>query len=508
MCLSPISVDISKRTYIYNVRGFIPSYSSVPCGICSECTSSSRNEYFVRLYAEYRNCIDNGGKVLFPTFTYSDDNVPYVSYCLNDSNNDIEFSTHFGNIGNHNCLYTFHKPHLQTFFNSLRKFFERSFGITDCFRYFVVGEYGSDDAYTQRPHYHCLFFVSSELCKFFNNFDALGCLDFLRICQRYWKYGMVSESTTHGLVVRDSSCCSYVSKYVTKSLSLLDLRRFKAFYSFLKDNFDSLEPEDFIFSKSVKSLFKYYMRVSQCRFFILKSKSFGSSILNQFDNLSNIQIVNNLIQGFPIPDIKNGQVFYYSYPKYIVNKLLFRNDLDGFRVLTSRGYQLKKLLMLELIKSSVRELDFLDLSLYSSFVSRCKFDVLPYDSFLCYLRNRSFLYDYYLYVYFLRNRYFPEVFDIFDFDNPFNSLSSFDERFNYVFSCCYSHHLDVIEKYDIVSYDYVHSVIHPYVGMSPIKERFYTTLTNFLIYCRKHSSDGRLSSYKRSKTIKDILFNY
>lgn len=89
------------------------------------------------------------------------------------------------------------------------------------FRYFISSEYGTDDRYTHRPHYHCLFFVYGDISPY----------DFSMLVSKYWKYGRTDGIPycgydyliRHNVVKSDSlpadylRVCNYVCKYVQKS---------------------------------------------------------------------------------------------------------------------------------------------------------------------------------------------------------------------------------------------------------------------------------------------------
>lgn len=101
---------------------YLPSREMyVPCGACAFCGATRRSDWATRLH--YERKLHTSGS--FVTLTYSDNNLTYVK-----------------------GVSTLVKDDLQRFFKRLRK--GGAF-----FRYYAVGEYGSQ---TARPHYHVLFF--------------------------------------------------------------------------------------------------------------------------------------------------------------------------------------------------------------------------------------------------------------------------------------------------------------------------------------------------------------
>lgn len=115
-CLEPLSIRRPKG------RGAADRIT-VPCGKCAHCCINRRNEWSVRLREELRDSTF----AHFVTLTYSDDQLVY---------NDLGWPSVW-------------KDEMQRYLKRLRKH------VPKVFRYYLVGEYGSN---TQRPHYHILAF--------------------------------------------------------------------------------------------------------------------------------------------------------------------------------------------------------------------------------------------------------------------------------------------------------------------------------------------------------------
>lgn len=443
MCLSPVSVNLSNRVRFFNPDGILSGYQSVPCGHCSECLSTKQNGFFVRALAEHNDCISKGGKCVFLTFTYSDDFVPNLTYSLSynkeTSSYDIVHDVQFGLTPFPFDLYCFHKPHLQTFLNSIRKKYER-LGFTDCLRYFITSEYGSDARYTQRPHYHALFYLNFDLVSYYDGFSDHGIYKFLSDVNSLWHYGIVSPSKK-GLVVDDGFAASYCSKYVGKGSDLDDYDRFNKFKNFLSFNLDSINIPDFPYQKSLNSYFRYYMRIFGCSTFVMTSRYFGSSLMSNFDScISNfdvdkcVRILKDGI-GFPV----NGETIRYNYPQYIIRKLLYTIDKPSCcYVLTPFGFYVKKKLVSDLVDSFsadfdkvFRSLEFRDFcnSNYGKYY-HYSFDVISHDSF----RKVA------LYHYFLRNRYINK-YCFGSLDRFLNSDIDSALLFNYLYDSSFGFHM-------------------------------------------------------------------
>lgn len=135
----------------------------VPCGRCIYCNVSRANAWSTRLYWEYRRSQASA----FVSLTYEDQ---YLTY--------FEGKYYEG-------VAQLVRSDLQKYFKRLRKA-----GVQ--FKYYAVGEYGSRYG---RPHFHILFFFSSD-------FDE-------RIIREKWSMGIVHV----GQVSTDSInyCLSYIS---------------------------------------------------------------------------------------------------------------------------------------------------------------------------------------------------------------------------------------------------------------------------------------------------------
>lgn len=126
ICLQPVRV--AKAKIINNSVG----WTYVPCGTCVNCMVKKQQDWIFRLSQELKNSISN----YFVTLTFNEENLK-----------DIE------------------KRELQLFFKTLR-----NYGAT--FKYFAVGEYGTE---SERPHYHIAFFGMNDIT----------------LVEKYWTKGFV-----------------------------------------------------------------------------------------------------------------------------------------------------------------------------------------------------------------------------------------------------------------------------------------------------------------------------
>lgn len=230
---------------------------------------TAKNDMFLRARAEYLDCVRDGGCALFLTFTYSEENVPYRYFSLDDDGFISLSKCKRVGLEYPSQLMVFDKTHIQLMLKRLRKEFSKLFDLSKVdptlehsdpqrfkseteryeseralnagsLRYICVSEYGSHR--TQRPHYHVIFYLSGELFrrlypdKVPSNDDICLCSDLTQFFADFWDYGMVSASTK-GLFVDSDACASYVSKYVCKNIDLLKFTRFKNFFDFICDAF-------------------------------------------------------------------------------------------------------------------------------------------------------------------------------------------------------------------------------------------------------------------------------
>lgn len=351
MCYNHVDIDMSSR-----IKNYHPGFSqlcslTVPCGHCEDCLLQAQNDIMIRSISEFEDCINSGGKVSFLTFTYSNDHVPLTTYSLNEDCSDINFSSLFYKDidGSKPWVFNFCKVRIQKMLNSVRKNLER-LGVVNAFRYMIVPEYGSDNRYTQRPHFHAIFYLSPDFLKHYPS--SLG------IFQRYWSYGMVSISKEYGEFLSNIDAIKYTSKYLSKTFLLTRLRQFKKFYNFIKANISTLNPIDYKYDPTPHGLFRYYMRKTGSSLFVLKSINYGGTELKRLRSFlinSDYSTFSKIIQrGYPL--IKDGQTTYLRYPSYYFRKLFYDINEDGTYKLNIHGYQFRKYTLEDSIESDMENI--------------------------------------------------------------------------------------------------------------------------------------------------------
>lgn len=202
MCLNPITI-VNPTKYVslrYKDRYLL----QVPCGKCAQCQTKKSDEWRFRLYQEAKFSIENGSFVMLETLTYSDDYLPHISdfFAVTKELDKPCFNSH----------------HLRLFVARLRQHLKRYYNCSN-FKYFIASEYGTDNRYSHRPHYHALFFVSGNISP----------LEFSRQVSKDWLYGrtdgypwksaeyVLSHNTFNKLDAGTLRGLQYVTKYIQKS---------------------------------------------------------------------------------------------------------------------------------------------------------------------------------------------------------------------------------------------------------------------------------------------------
>lgn len=234
----------------------------MPCGKCPECIQQKRAEWSLRSQIEFDHCVKAGGYVFFDTLTYNNDNIP--------------------RFREHAC---FQRKHIQDFLKRIRKRIVIDYKIKErAFRYFYVSEYGHN---YKRPHYHILFFVSSDV-----PYTALK-----KYIKEEWKYGFTDLNSVkfpYRGVVQTQFCCDYVAKYVSKPDDYI--------YELYEQYKNEMSKEDFR---------RYFFPFHQ------QSTGFGESLLFDPNNLEHFK------ENFCVFNRKK-----YTLPMYYVRRLFYKKHVN------------------------------------------------------------------------------------------------------------------------------------------------------------------------------------
>lgn len=360
-CISPLLVWSNKQCFT-KYRDAL--YNMVPCGHCLNCRENYQNEWSVRTFFEVQNAQKNGFVMQF-VLTYRESDCPW----FHDSEHD--FHTR--------C---FNQEHLHKFLKSLYKACTRTRKYTrsgklrvyyryirdrkgnvkrkevieplgfPTMRYLVAEEFGADDNYTHRPHYHILLFFP-EPSIYGKDFR-----DVLNRVRKLWDYGFVfpRKFEQERSLIDKRKFHKYICKYVCKDMDFFnpDALRYMSISDECNAKLKEVSPKHF------------------------QSQGFGSS----FNPLDNDQL-----QQFEGVDFENllkvhlkSDTFTYPLPRYYKNKLFYSYENTGklnengnfilIRRLTPLGKQFKRWQFYNLLKKEEDRLQGLfygcELSKYTS----------------------------------------------------------------------------------------------------------------------------------------------
>lgn len=361
MCYNPVKVSTESRMRYYSSgQSLVKANNIVPCGKCAQCVNQKQTEWFVRTKAECASTLSQGGKVLFLTFTYREEDVPLYTWDYFKGILDIfDITGLTPQERPTNCFMAFDHRHFRNYLKSVRKVFERA-GFTKSFKYIICSEYGTDIHCTQRPHYHVLFFLPKgiyehilEIVQSSRENHIVG------FFAKYWKYGFVSKSKK-GLFVTGDRCARYVSKYVTKDLNYYNNPGVKAFINTIPFDSHYFSSRDirpvFGIPERFRDRFEYYLNTKDsCKLAELycminratlvhygieprhfQSEDFGISlrdyitVSDSYDNM-----IDRYEQGVSI--VEHGVNRTVPYPRYIKNKLMYDTRKDGTLSLNQFG---------------------------------------------------------------------------------------------------------------------------------------------------------------------------
>lgn len=305
MCLSPIKRFTPQR-YV-SLRHGEQFCLELPCGQCCECQQKKSYEWQMRSYYEFYSHISNGGYVLFDTLTYDDRHLPH-------------FSDHFPEIDspwlNHSC---FSREDIRLFFVGFRRQLEYR-GYSPHFGYFLAAEYGADDRYTHRPHYHVLFFLDSSIPPLVAS----------RLISKVWKRGrtdgvpfkskkyVISERVYSKMDSVSLVVSQYVAKYVVKHSTFRDV---------VNQRVDSVVSAKFddVFSRDARS-FRLKLK-HQIDEFHTSSNHYGEFGLGCIDMPS---LYTTGMVSFPVADLSINR--HIPLPLYYKRKLFEKQvEIDGKR---------------------------------------------------------------------------------------------------------------------------------------------------------------------------------
>jgi len=166
--------EISDYAQVHYGMAWPPDYEiEIPCGWCASCQKSVNTQYRIRLLYEVRRWPP--GSCLFVTLTFNEKHLDVFKADYNRA--------------------------VRLFLDRMRKEFGKQI------RHWFIGEFGTLNG---RPHYHGILFDVPTALSTSYSVDHPGDHPIIR---RLWKYGFVFVG-----YVNDKTC-SYITKYLTKSIN-------------------------------------------------------------------------------------------------------------------------------------------------------------------------------------------------------------------------------------------------------------------------------------------------
>lgn len=505
MCLSPITINNpTKRIFRYGGQKL---RLQVTCNQCAECLNRKRDEYAFRTYWHTKDTLNNGGYVIFDTLTYSDEYLPHLS--------DVIDVKKYG-VTDFSC---FDLTHYKLFFKRLRRAIEYKYHVVDAITYLFCSEYGVDDRYTHRPHYHFLLFVKYRfidplwlsriisMCWQYGRTDGIKYKSLKYVARHIYGYDLGYGNNAETFVLR--ALTQYVSKYILKS---------SEFQSRLEMRKDALIRSLQVTEDELKELYK---RIDM---FTRRSKGYGLAYL---DNLTEREIEALKNDECLLPDSEKV-VKTLPLPMYYIRKLYYEcvTGTTGNKVwqLTEKGIEhIAQKRFNQLLK---HETDIKDLLHNATEEQRAYFYSI--------LGNRTIC-DYCIYKVFYQGR--MRDYTAIDIrksvqygltDNELIDNQTWHNRLN---ECAYSNTIEQRYTYTvndddnvnmrnpncvIISHDYSINRIKTYPKAVFVKQytfnenscyefRKFDLLTNFLCKLTKESKDNRQKTYEFKKQFEERM---
>ena len=339
MCYSPITTKLNKR-YLNaatlkgasNIKGLF----GVPCGQCEQCKTQKVNDWSFRLLEEAKETFRQGGFILFDTLTYDELHVPNVGKVLFQLG---EFSLDVSEkITDMLCN---SKRDVQLFAKRLRA------AYTGQFRYYLVSEYGNDDRFTHRPHYHALFFFPSP---------TITAEQASKLIREKWENGRTDGIEDKGNKYFYSKRCFlsftpyiqniifYITKYMHKDYNYYN----NVVVPVIAYLHKSLDP-----NKTNKMSYALKLRERKIKShignFMLCSNGIGESYLTEKHRFLHVKQSHVRLR-YP-----SGKYYGLPLPRYYVKKFYYIRDKDNTLLPTPLGEQRQKYLQQYQLESTITE---------------------------------------------------------------------------------------------------------------------------------------------------------
>lgn len=339
MCYKPITTKLNKR-YINaaTLKGApLKGLFEVPCGQCEQCKTQKVNEWSFRLLEEAKECFRLGGFSIFDTLTYDDEHVPNVGKVLHQLG---EFSLDVSSsILDMLCN---SKRDVQLFFKRLRALYDGPI------RYYLVSEYGNDDRFTHRPHYHVQFFFPSP---------TITPEEASKLIRQAWENGRTDGIEDKGSKYFYSKRCFtsfspyiqniilYITKYMHKDYTYYN-QVVEPVIAYLHKSLDPNKTNKMSYSLKLRER-KIKSHIGN---FMLCSKGIGESYLTENHRLFHVKQSHVRLR-YP-----SGKYYGLPLPRYYVKKFYYIRDKDNTLLPTPLGEQRQQYLQQFRLENTITEI--------------------------------------------------------------------------------------------------------------------------------------------------------
>ena len=339
MCYAPITTKINKRfinaATLKNapIKGLFEG----PCGQCEQCKTQKVNEWSFRLLEEAKETFRLGGFSIFDTLTYDNLHVPTVGkvlYQLGEFSLDVTSS-----ICDMLCN---SKRDVQLFFKRLRSLYSGPI------RYYLVSEYGNDERYTHRPHYHVQFFFPSP---------TITPEQASKLIRQAWQNGRTDGIEDKGQKYFFSKRCFtsftpyiqniilYITKYMHKDYDYYN-RVVEPVIAYLHRSLDPNKTNKMSYSLKLRER-KIKSHIGN---FMLCSKGIGESYLTEKNRLFHVKQSHVRLR-YP-----SGKYYGLPLPRYYVKKFYYIRDKDNTLLPTPLGEQRQQYLKQFQLESTITDI--------------------------------------------------------------------------------------------------------------------------------------------------------
>lgn len=339
MCYAPITTKLNKRYLNAATLKNAPlkGLFEVPCGQCEQCKTQKVNDWSFRLLEEAKETFRQNGFIIFDTLTYDDKHVPNVGkvlYQLGEFSLDVTEK-----ITDMLCN---SKRDVQLFAKRLRAEYKSPF------RYYLVSEYGNDDRYTHRPHYHALFFFPSP---------TITTEEASKLIRSAWQNGRTDGIVDKGEKYFFSKRCFtsftpyiqniilYITKYMHKDYNYYN----KVVEPVIAYLHRSLDP-----NKTNKMSYALKLRERKIKShignFMLCSKGIGEAYLTEKHRMFHVKQSHVRLR-YP-----SGKSYALPLPRYYVKKFYYIRDKDNTLLPTPLGEQRLMYLQQYRVESTITEI--------------------------------------------------------------------------------------------------------------------------------------------------------